>query len=1248
MFGDNAVSAVAPTTWEDEGDEGPDPNEPSSIVWLPDWTYDTAQETASDFNADKFTAILLPAQAPSQSVDPVDWAMTPVEKTYKATPWVPTVTVYGTTDKSIVVPEYDESDYSCETGQLLPGAVPNYVVKYFTDEALNYEVPAMIHAGTYYVQVFKETVLTGDVAPNVPVFDPVGEPKTFTIKQAELKMRLAQTPAFFHQKELYAEYTIEGYKLQSSEPDALDNEDNVKIVNFTYVQNPESNGLDGKPLYEREDAWWLDPAFSWENAAKFSVREIEVFSKANDTYEYTVTGSNAHAFVLDGDKAYEDYKVKLVSPAYVDLETNKATIELNAEAEVSQLLKVYGDLDPVGPYAFVKDQNDEDMTNANYGKEDPEHPVNINIAISREKVGKYEDAGSYDVYVDITGEDFTNYEFRGDYNATEDIKDDNNKKIGMRYIFEDAFTIDKYDITESDLAQDEEPKVIIEIDDVTYNGTYQQVKPKTVKFLDVNDVLKPVVDGELTNPVTTNLYVAGTPAVNAVLYADATEYNAAKGTALTDEEFAALSDEEKTKTPAVAAQPGYVILTEDVKAADAVEAQNAVYSFTSYGDAEGTNVYAVGTVEVTALTADKKGATIKVKENSVDGFVGNEYNIDATDPTDNTKLRQLFSTEGLAQPIWVKIQKVSDAVEAADAVEAQAGDWTLAFLKADGKGTQKPEVTGADLANKRYTYYYNRYVSRDANGNVAKDKGECQIVVSYDTDDNRVAETNSVNFTGRKFGSFTVDERNLHIRVVGTATFGSDPTYTLVQSGNTVDEGFVADEGRTGSPIDTWTTDNVKLNVPNTVEVFLPTDYEGNVGTNEITAALKGGVNRNTTALNYKPIFEGSTLTVSPLEIAFAAADQEVDYINVVQADKTYKAPDETTKTWTNLGDGKSVVLDVDEAGIVTPSATLPTGYKNSDFVELSCEGTSVGKHTLVLKKKENASTNITFTTTNGELTVKPLNEIRLEYGNVSQALEDHRGYGDGDGESMKVYLPKRRLNTDIWYGMVLPFEVYVPELSGKIGYASVALLKKGTSGDDVFFDTKVTKVPANEPFMLKVAPNHLDNGNVLPTTKLATETADICFENVTIQDRKYNGSDADDPYVETRDGGPKFIGSYKTIEYWDDAAYYVAKNSFSDKEAFLSYVDGKFYKGKNSPNHKMLTTDAYLLFPNTLAATRAQIFIDDEDGTVTAIEGIGAEPDEINSAKSAAEGIYNVAGQRVSRAQKGIFIKDGKKVLVK
>ena len=59
------------------------------------------------------------------------------------------------------------------------------------------------------------------------------------------------------------------------------------------------------------------------------------------------------------------------------------------------------------------------------------------------------------------------------------------------------------------------------------------------------------VNGNLYGGGLGQLASAGTAAV---LYANVSEYNAAKGTSLTAEQFAALSEAEKTKTPAVAAQ----------------------------------------------------------------------------------------------------------------------------------------------------------------------------------------------------------------------------------------------------------------------------------------------------------------------------------------------------------------------------------------------------------------------------------------------------------------------------------------------------------------------------------------------------------------------------------------------------------------------------------------------------------------------------------------------------------------------
>ena len=68
------------------------------------------------------------------------------------------------------------------------------------------------------------------------------------------------------------------------------------------------------------------------------------------------------------------------------------------------------------------------------------------------------------------------------------------------------------------------------------------------------------LDGALQYGAIKTPAVEAVEAQDAVLYEDADEYNAAKGTELTDEEFEALDEEDKIKTPAV----------------EAVEAQDAV------------------------------------------------------------------------------------------------------------------------------------------------------------------------------------------------------------------------------------------------------------------------------------------------------------------------------------------------------------------------------------------------------------------------------------------------------------------------------------------------------------------------------------------------------------------------------------------------------------------------------------------------------------------------------------------------
>ena len=93
------------------------------------------------------------------------------------------------------------------------------------------------------------------------------------------------------------------------------------------------------------------------------------------------------------------------------------------------------------------------------------------------------------------------------------------------------------------------------IEDVTEGETYTAEEAAAYNL---------TLDGALQYGAIKTPAVEAVEAQEAVLYENAEEYNAAKGTELTDEQFEALDEEEKIKTPAV----------EAVEAQDAVEYTN--------------------------------------------------------------------------------------------------------------------------------------------------------------------------------------------------------------------------------------------------------------------------------------------------------------------------------------------------------------------------------------------------------------------------------------------------------------------------------------------------------------------------------------------------------------------------------------------------------------------------------------------------------------------------------------------------
>ena len=123
--------------------------------------------------------------------------------------------------------------------------------------------------------------------------------------------------------------------------------------------------------------------------------------------------------------------------------------------------------------------------------------------------------------------------------------------------------------------------------------------------------------------------------------------------------------------------------------------------------------------------------------------------------------------------------------------------------------------------------------------------------------------------------------------------------------------------------------------------------------------------------------------------------------------------------------------------------------------------------------------------------------------------------------------------------------------------------------------------------------------------------------------------------------------GSYKlpmeasTATISDNALKGVLEDTHVDKGAYVlmnSTQGVGFYKTNNDEGFTVGANTAYI---PALASTARFIGFNFEDNTTTAIEGVATVKMESNK-------IYNLQGQRVSAARKGLYIVNGKKVLVK
>ena len=199
--------------------------------------------------------------------------------------------------------------------------------------------------------------------------------------------------------------------------------------------------------------------------------------------------------------------------------------------------------------------------------------------------------------------------------------------------------------------------------------------------------------------------------------------------------------------------------------------------------------------------------------------------------------------------------------------------------------------------------------------------------------------------------------------------------------------------------------------------------------------------------------------------------------------------------------------------------------------------------------------------------------------------------YAEGTYPTVKI---KRTFTKDRWATAVYPFAIGNEDVEE---IATLTSFKEGVLG----FTTDEASV-ANKPCLIKA------NGEiVLKNVEVAKATA-----------------------KETKAGDATFKGVYKEMPINSDAtnAYYVLSSNA------LHRVSEK--------TETPATVGAYRAYIQVPAAAEVKERIS-VDGEATAIEDI-----EIAADKAVSGEIYNLAGQRVAQPTKGIYIVNGKKVLIK
>ena len=230
------------------------------------------------------------------------------------------------------------------------------------------------------------------------------------------------------------------------------------------------------------------------------------------------------------------------------------------------------------------------------------------------------------------------------------------------------------------------------------------------------------------------------------------------------------------------------------------------------------------------------------------------------------------------------------------------------------------------------------------------------------------------------------------------------------------------------------------------------------------------------------------------------------------------------------------------------------------------------------------------------------ITDLELKRANIT--IDENIAYANELAGTANVTLNRTILNGGKWNTFCVPFDIDNTTLKAKFGSdVAVAEYSETTSSDGVnskvSFNTMATPaITANTPVLLKTS----------------TTYSPATFENCVLK--------TGDAIVS---GGHEFdfVGSYAATTEVAEGDYYISSNTIYRSKGIGSYVKG---------------TRAYIKAKEGGEARINSFFIDDEE--TTDINGIDMKVIEQTGK------IYNLNGQEVKTARKGLYIQNGKKII--